>query len=472
MGRSLAQQVAALGKEEQQKVLEEIDPEALLFDWGFWARPEQRPPQTMDWSLWLYLAGRGAGKTRSAGEWIRDKARKPKTRIHLVGRTSADVRDVMILGESGLLSICAPSEAPDWQPSKRLLTWPNGSQATVFSSVEPDQLRGPQAEYTWADEAAAWPQVPDASGLTAFDNARIANRLGEHPQMVVTTTPKRVPLMRTLLDEADETGDVVISRGRTLDNAGNLSRSYLNTILGVYSGTSLARQELEGELLDDVEGALWTLNLVEKAGRTRLLVIPTLRVIGVDPSVAEHPRDECGIVVAGATADRMLHKRYATVLEDCTVHGSPNTWAKAVVAAHKRWGAPVVAEGNQGGALVADAIANIDPTVPVHIVHARVNKQTRAEPVVGAYEQGRVQHLNYLPELESQMTSWIPADSKKSPDRVDALVWALTALLVKPPPGLRAPGPLRAQSPSQRRLPSTKPNRQRAARRGGLRRVA
>jgi phage terminase large subunit-like protein len=266
---------------------------------------------------------------------------------------------------------------------------------------------------------------------------------------MVTTTPKRVPLLYKLIEEA-KTGRVVITRGSTLDNSGNLSGAYLDAITGVYAGTRLAAQELYGEMLDDVEGALWTQEMIDR-GRHDMMPLGTpLRIIGVDPSVAENPRDECGIVVCAATADRDLYKRQAWVLEDATILGSPETWANKVVEMARKWGCPVVAEINQGGALVRNAINAIDPNVKVLEVHSKYGKALRAEPVTLAYEQNRVHHIGYLGDLESQMFSWIPGEGK-SPDRVDALVHAMTALLIKPPMGFSG-GKITAKSMAARRI--------------------
>lgn len=455
MGKSLMEQIALLPEEERQAVLADIDMDTLVWDWSSWARPEQRPPDGTDWSIWLYLAGRGSGKTRSAAEWVREKAKdtsQGQLRFALVARTAADVRDVIVEGESGIMNVSPPSEKPHYEPSKRRLTWPNGNTATLFTADEPDGLRGPQCHYAWADELAAWRQTPDAAGMTSWDNLRVACRLGTHPQIIATTTPKRVPILYQLLEEA-KSGRVVVSKGSTLDNAGNLSEAYLQAITGVYQGTRLAAQELYGEMLDDVEGALWTIEMIEKARQGALPPSAPLRCIGVDPSVAENPRDECGIVVCASTADRDLYKRHAWVLEDATIHGSPEVWANKVVEMARRWGAPVIAEVNQGGALVRNAINAIDPAIKVLEVHSKHGKALRAEPVVLAYEQERVHHIGYLPDLESQMTAWIPGETKNSPDRVDALVHAMTALLIKPPAGFVG-GRLTAKSPAARRLPN------------------
>jgi len=259
VGKSLMEQIALLPLDEQRAVLADVDMESLVWDWSAWARPEQRPPDGTDWAIWLYLAGRGAGKTRSAAEWIREKAKhtnQGQIRFALVARTAADVRDVIVEGESGIISVSPPSEKPHYEPSKRRLTWPNGNTATLFTADEPDGLRGPQCHYAWADELAAWRQTPDAAGMTSWDNLRVSARLGQNPQIIATTTPKRVPVLYGLIEEAQKTGRVIVSKGSTLDNAGNLSEAYLQAITGVYEGTRLAAQELYGEMLDDIEGEI------------------------------------------------------------------------------------------------------------------------------------------------------------------------------------------------------------------------
>jgi phage terminase large subunit-like protein len=286
---------------------------------------------------------------------------------------------------------------------------------------------------------------------------------------MVTTTPKRVPLLYKLIEESK--GDnprVAITRGSTLDNSGNLSGAYLDAITGVYAGTRLAQQELYGEMLDAVEGALWSDELIERGRENALPFQTPLRVIGVDPSVAENPKDECGIVVVASTGERDLYKRHAWVLEDATIHGSPETWANKVVAMARKWGCPVVAEVNQGGALVKNAINAIDPNIKVFEVHSKYGKALRAEPITLAYEQNRVHHIGYLPDLESQMLSWIPGEGK-SPDRVDALVHALTALLIKPPQGFVG-GKITAKSFAGRKLGlGGNTNSQRGGGNGGFR---
>jgi phage terminase large subunit-like protein len=455
MAKSLAQIIAAMPDEERAEVLAGLDPDALQWDWSFWGRPEQQRPEGDDWNIWMYLAGRGAGKTRTASEWVREEAKHTNTgqrRFALVARTAADVRDVIVEGESGIINVTPPSERPLYEPSKRRLTWPNGNTATCFTADEPDSLRGPQFTHAWGDEVAAWRQTPDGAGLTAFENLRIGTRLGTNPKIMITTTPKRVPLLYELLREADtHPGKVIITKGSTMDNTGNLSQAYMDGILGVYEGTRLAAQELYGEMLSDVEGALWTVELIDRTRQMSAMNAP-LRVIGVDPSVAENPRDECGIVVVSSTADRDLYKRQSWVLEDASILGSPEVWANRVVAMARKWGCPVVAEVNQGGALVRNAINTIDPSVKVLEVHSKYGKALRAEPITLAYEQDRVHHVGYLADLESQMTAWIPGEGK-SPDRVDALVHALTALLIKPPAGFVG-GRITAKSPAGRKIPN------------------
>ena len=457
MAKSIMEQIALLPPDEQARALAGMDPEVLLWDWSVWGRPEQQAPQG-DWNIWAYIAGRGAGKTRTAAEWVREESKYTTTgqrRFALVARTAADVRDVIVEGESGIMNVTPPSERPLYEPSKRRLTWPNGNVATCFTADEPDSLRGPQFTHAWGDEIAAWRQTPDAAGMTAFDNLRVGTRLGSQPKIMVTTTPKRVPLLYKLIEES-KTGRVVITRGSTLDNSGNLSGAYLDAITGVYAGTRLAQQEIYGEMLDSVEGALWTEELVESGRQGAMPLGIPLRVIGVDPSVAENPRDECGIVVCASTADRDLYKRHAWVLEDASVHGSPDVWANKVVEMARKWGCPVVAEVNQGGALVKNAIHTIDPNIVVLEVHSKYGKALRAEPVTLAYEQTRVHHIGYLGDLESQMYSWIPGEGK-SPDRVDALVHALTALLIKPPSGFTG-GKITAKSVAGRKIPNIRGN--------------
>lgn len=469
MAKSLAEQVAMLPEKERLKVLEDLDMEELEWDSNFWLRPEQMAPEG-DWNIWMILAGRGFGKSFAGSEWVREKAKITNEgilRFGLVARTSADVRDVLVEGPSGILNVTPPSERPEYFPSKRQLVWPNGNVALLFTADEPDQLRGPNFHYAWGDEFAAWKNVPDSSGLTAFDNMRIATRLGANPQLCLTTTPKRVDSVRNLLKESEDSpGKVVITRGKTTDNQANLSQAYLDGIYGIYEGTRLARQELSGEMLDDVEGALWLQASIDDYRSNAIPLGAPLRVVGVDPTVAERPGDECGIIVAQASGERDLYRRQAFIVEDATIQGSPEEWARRVVETARKWGAPVVAEKNQGGAMIRNAIQQIDPNIPVFEVWSKQGKALRAEPVAMSYEQGRVHHLGFFAELESQMTQWVPGDSK-SPDRIDALVLALTALLVTPPSGFGG-GHLTAKSMAKHRLPISRPTSAAGGRRGAI----
>lgn len=460
MAKSLAQLVAELPEDERAEIMKDMDPDALVWDWSFWGRPEQQFPDNDDWDVGLFLAGRGAGKTRSCAEWVREKAKitdNQPLRFLLVARTTADVRQTVIDGESGILNITPPSERPEFKPHRGELHWPNGNIAVMRTADEPDGIRGTQAHFAWGDEIAAWRQRPDGAGLTAWDNLVFATRLGKNPQIVASTTPKRVPLLYSLLDKYQnpkpDDQRVWVTRGSTYDNAGNLAGNTLNALTGAYGGTRMGMQELMGEMLDAVEGALWTDEMLAEAQGEMPPYAP-LRIIGVDPSVAEQPGDECGIVVVASTDEPDLYKRRAWVLEDASMKGAPDAWAKEVVRMAQKYGCPVVAEVNQGGALVRNVIHNLDPSIKVLEVHARNGKQLRAEPVTLAYDQGRVthvqQHRDGLSKLESQMTSWMPGESK-SPDRVDALVHGLTALLIKPPLGYSG-GRIKAKSMAKRSI--------------------
>lgn len=451
--RSLMEHIALLRPDEQNEVLEGLDPSVLLHDWKSWARPSQLLPDG-NWTTAVIMAGRGYGKTRVGAEWIREKARQnPGCRFILLARTAADVRDVMVQGESGILAVHAPSERPEYVPSRGILIWPNGCTALLSTSEVPSKLRGPQAHFSWADEIGTYSHIPDESGLTAWENLRVATRLGDHPQIITTTTPKRMPAIQELIDEANSGRSTILLRGRTVDNAANLAQSYLETLFYKYHGTHLWKQELEGLMMEAIEGALWGQDIIDK-NRLTMIMNPPIRVVAVDPSVAENPKDECGIVVVGASGDRELHKRHAYVLEDLSLHGSPEEWVKVVVEAAKRYGAPIVAEGNQGQALVKMALKSHGMKHDdVFMVTARQNKQTRAEPVSVAYQAGRVHHIGHLGDLESQLTTWDPSDKKrKSPDRLDALVWGVTALLISPPKGLSFGGPIRARSLAKRQV--------------------
>jgi len=429
---SQIEEVAALPPELQREVLAGLDLGALRWSWDWTARPDDQLKVTDSTAhTTLYMAGRGAGKTLTGAQWVRrrvNQANGRHLRFGLVGRTAADVRDVIVKGESGLMSVFPPSEAPRYLPSARTVEFHNGCTALCFTAEEPDQLRGPQFDYAWADELAAWNLRPNDSGLNAWDQLNLATRLGTSPQVLATTTPKRLALLRKLVKTAAEAPSrVLLVAGRTFDNV-HLADAYLETITGLYGGTRLAAQELEAQLMADAEGALWTeaqleaLRLYENPGK-----LP-LRAIGVDPSVSVTSGDECGIVLMGATAEPNPFKRTGYVLADLSLQGTPAQWAKVVVDTAKAHDAVVVVETNQGGDLVRQTLHNIDPTVRVKGVHAKDSKQIRAEPVAMMYDKGRVRHVGRFAELESQQTDWVPGDSW-SPDRLDALVHVASALL-------------------------------------------
>jgi predicted phage terminase large subunit-like protein len=393
---------------------------ALETDWPSIARPEQLAPAG-DWSTWLILAGRGAGKTRSGAELVRSLAEAASVaRIALVGPTAADARDVMVEGESGLLAICPNSNRPTYEPSKRRLTWPNGVQAALYSAEEPSRLRGPQHGAAWLDEIAAWANVTET-----WDMLQFGLRIGRKPRQVITTTPKPIKLLKELVKRDGK--DVVVTRGRTTDNAQNLAPSFLSQIVSRYEGTRLGRQELNAELLEDTPGALWTLDLIEQGRRTQAAVQSTKRiVVAIDPAISvSEDSDETGIVVCGLGTDE-----HGYVLEDASGKFSPIEWARRAIGLYRKWNADrIVAEANQGGQMVEQTIRTVDPNVSFKAVHASKGKITRAEPIAALAEQFRIHHVGVFPELEDQLTSYA-AGSSDSPDRLDAMVWAFTELMV------------------------------------------
>lgn len=430
-------QIARLPAELREKALEGQDPNVLKSSWEYQGRPDQLAATNSTSPTIVFIGGRGVGKSRVGTEWVRDKInRKPfdqKLRFGFVSRTTADVRDTIIKGDSGLIATFPPSQRPEFVAHLREVRFHDGSVGICFSSQEPDQIRGPQFHYSLADELAAWDFSPDDSGLTAWDNLQIATRLGNAPQIYAATTPRRIPAIKKLFEEAGNSDRVhLITGASTYDNP-YLSATYLETMTSLYGGTRLARQELRGELIGDVEGALWNLAQIDEV-RLKVGEAPTefaYIVVAVDPSVAEVAGDECGIIVAGATGERDPLKRHAYILGDFSMQAPPAVWAKKVVQVARQYHAPIIAERNQGGALIKDTLKTIDPNIRIRTVHARKGKELRAEPVTLAYDQRRVHHVGEFPKLEDQMTTWEPTDPKtKSPDRVDALVYALNALVV------------------------------------------
>jgi phage terminase large subunit-like protein len=393
----------------------------LLTDWSWWRRADQCPPAG-DWHVWMLLAGRGFGKTRTGAEWVRNYAEAhPGARIALVAASLHEARQVMVEGESGVLAIAPDAARPEYQSSLRRLSWANGTVATLYSAAEPDSLRGPEHSAAWCDEIAKWPQ-----GEAAWDNLMLTMRIGDNPRVVATTTPRGVPLVRRLMTEKG----VETTGGSTRNNRHNLSPQWLATMDAIYAGTRLGRQELDGELLEDIEGALWTRALVERCRIAEDAIGKPVRVvIGVDPPATSRG-DACGIVVAALLRDGRL-----AVVEDASVETPlPGVWAQAVAAAAARRGADrIVAESNMGGDMVAATLRQADCTLPVVPVHASVGKARRAEPVAIAYERGDVVHAGVFASLEDQLCGLQIgggyAGPGRSPDRADACVWALAALL-------------------------------------------
>lgn len=401
----------------REKFGDDYDPELLRSQWWLYRRQSQTTPKG-DWRVWLILAGRGWGKTRTGAEFIREQVDAGKAQhVALVGPTAGDVRDTMIEGESGLLGVYPQSQRPRYEPSKRRITFHNGATATAFSADEPDRLRGPNHDLGWADELAAW-RYPEA-----WDMLQLGLRIGDNPRTVVTTTPKPIPLVKRLVSTDD--GSVHITKGSTFDNAVNLAGAFLEEITSRYEGTRMGQQELYAEILDDVQGALWNRDQLEEY---RVTEHPPLKriVVGVDPSASsKSTSDETGIVVCGVGEDG-----HGYVLDDVSLRATPNDWGRAAVAAYHKFTADrIVAESNNGGEMVSLTLRTVDENVPIKLVHASKGKQTRAEPISALYEQGRIHHHGFHSELEDQMCSWVP-ESGNSPDRVDALVWALTELML------------------------------------------
>jgi phage terminase large subunit-like protein len=393
--------------------------------WLYWARPNQQlPPPAIDFRNWLILGGRGAGKTRAGAEWVKALALgifepviRRCARIAIVAPTYDEARLVMIEGVSGVLSVHHAAERPRYEPSKRTLTWKNGSIAQVFSAEEPDSLRGPQFDAAWCDELAKWKRAEEA-----WMNVQMALRLGEVPQAVITTTPRATKLIRELMNDAA----TVVTRSKTLDNANQLAPSFLTDVMARYGNTALGRQELDGELIHDDPSALWKREMLEQF---RVKVVPPLKriVVAVDPPATSHAKSNaCGIVCVGLGADGRAY-----VLEDASVKRMrPLQWAERVVQLFHRWQADrIVAEVNQGGEMVRELLLQVDGAVPLKTVHATRGKQARAEPVAALYEQGRVSHVGGFAALEDEMCAAIGEGA--SPDRLDALVWAVTELMLR-----------------------------------------
>lgn len=437
--------MASLSPQERLQLLSslsEAEFNDLEFNWSFWARRNQLPPERNpraadgNWLVWLILAGRGFGKTRTGAEWVRSLmcgatplAAGVCRHMALVGETAADVRDVMVgdgkgAGEaSGILQVHPKDFRPHYEPSKRRLTWPNGAIATLYNATEPEQLRGPQHDGAWCDELAKWRYVAET-----WDQLQFGLRLGENPQILISTTPKPIKILKEII--ADPT--TVVTRGSTYENASNLAPKFISTLQTKYEGTRLGRQEIDAEVLEDVPGALWTRLRIDSLRVTKDHA-PEMRrlVVAIDPAVSTgEDANETGIIVAGLGVDG-----HGYVWEDKSGHHSPPEWAAEAIAQYRnRHADRIIGETNNGGDMIEATLRVTDPAVAYKSVHASRGKVVRAEPVAALYEKGMVHHVGTFPVLEDQMcafTTDFDRDSMGySPDRVDALVWAITELMV------------------------------------------
>ena len=418
-----------------KELFDELGPqkvEELKHDWNFWARDNQLEPDSSDWNTWFINAGRGFGKTRSGVEWVRENVKRGCKRIAAVASTNSDIERVMVKGESGFLSVCWKGDRtyagkkmgfPEWSPTKRTLTWENGAQVQFFSAEEPERLRGPQFELAWCDETAAWNKDMDTWSMLQF-----CMRLGKHPRIMVTTTPKPTKLIRQILKDTK----TVVTTGSTFDNSANLAGTYLKAVKEQYEGTRLGRQELYAEVLEEAQGALWTTAMLDDASGKHEAVPDLSRiVVALDPAVTSNAESDMTVIVfAGIDVNGVAY-----VLGDYTDRLSPQGWAsKAIELYHQYQADRIIAEVNQGGDMVKTTIHGEDETVPYKAVRASRGKFARAEPISALYERNLVKHVSNPPdgatlnELETQMRTWEPLGSIGSPDRLDALVWAITDL--------------------------------------------
>ena len=442
--KSLRDLLSGLSEADRDRFLDGLSPNALAaLPWLFehWAIEGHQLPPEGDWTTWVILGGRGAGKTRAGAEWIRARVEGARpgdpgecSRVALVAETHDQARDVMVFGESGILRCSPPDRCPEWQATRRRLVWPNGAEARIFSASDPESLRGPQFDCAWADELAKWPK-----GQETWDMLQFGLRLGSRPRQLVTTTPRNNALLRAILDDAE----TVSTHAPTEANRMHLAKSFLDTVTRRYAGSRLGRQELEGAMLTDVEGALWSWPVLEAARAPRAVELSRI-VVAVDPPVtAGEGADECGIIVAGVAQAGAPKGWVGEVIFDGSVKGAtPTQWASRAVELFHRFKADrLIAEVNQGGELVSTVVRQVDPLVPFRAVRASRGKAVRAEPVAALYEQGRVCHRAAFPALEAQMAAMSVTGftGRGSPDRVDALVWAFTELMIDPAEGWRNP---------------------------------
>lgn len=415
-----------LARAEWLATLSDDEVVALPYEWGFWARPSQRPPEEA-WRFWVVQAGRGFGKTRTGAEWVRGQVQSGRSRrLALVSDTAADVRDVMVEGPSGVVAVSPPWFKPVYEPSKRRVTWPNGAMAICYAAEAPELLRGPEHDGAWCDEFAKWKNLRrrDVEGGTAWDNLLMGLRIGDNPQALVTTTPRNIEELRKLLKRPM----VVVTRGSSYDNRANLSEQWFSDVVLAYEGTRLGRQEIYAELLEDADGALWNRGHIE-AGRKEVdRAFLTRVVIAIDPATTKKQRsDETGIVAAGIGRDG-----HGYVLEDAGGKHTPDQWVKKALQLYDRYGADrIVAETNNGGDLVEYALRSQRVHVSFKSLTASRGAMVRAEPVAALYEQQRVHHGTNVGRLEDNMCQWEPASGEHCPDNVSALVWAVTELMLE-----------------------------------------
>ena len=415
----LIKSIASLPEQERINLLNSLTEEEaqeLLYDWEFWARPKQLAPPG-DWLTWLILTGRGWGKTRTAAEWINKCARNGAEHIALIGQTVPDVRDTMVkVGPSSILKISHPSFMPKYTPSKRLLEWPNGCLATTYSGDKPDQVRGPSHDIVWIDELAKFQYPQDI-----WDNLMFGLREGEDMRIIITTTPRPIPIIKRLVADPD----TKIVRGSTYENSDNLPKKFFDYVLAPYVGTRLGQQEIEGKILDDNPNALWKRRNIDDY---RVSKFPELIriIIAVDPeATANEKSSETGIVAIGLGIDR-----HGYLLGDYSMKGTPDQWGKEVIAAYNKHNADrIIGEVNNGGDMIEYVIKTINPYAAYKSVRASKGKYIRAEPVAALYEQGKIHHVGSFPGLEDQLCEWVPGD--KSPDKLDALVWGATELMLE-----------------------------------------
>lgn len=415
--QSVAERLALLPTTERDAALDllsEDEKASLLHDWrGFMARPEQLAPDG-PWQTWLVMAGRGFGKTEAGAQWVRERVADGARSIALVAETQKDLEEVMV---PRLVSIYPAGEAPTVRFKPVRVRWPNGAIALGYNGTEPDQLRGPEFDTAWVDELAKYRYARDA-----WDMLQFTMRAGSDPRVCVTTTPRPIPVVREIIADAG----TVVTRGSTFDNASNLAPTFLKAITGKYEGTRLGRQEINAEVLDDIPGALWTRDTLDKCRRRQM---PKFRrvLVSVDPAITSgETADEHGIIVGGSDDDS-----HGWVLEDASLQGSPLDWARRAIAKHDEYEADgIVVEVNQGGEMVAHTLRSVRPNIRVIEVRATRGKHVRAEPVSALYEQGRISHLGAFPELEDQMVLMTSEGymGERSPDRLDALVWLFTEL--------------------------------------------